>query len=55
MLTPDSTHLSSMSLPNSPFVAQSFDGTSLRVAGCGILSTSAFHVPSVSHIPKLTM
>jgi hypothetical protein len=25
------------------------------IAGRGILSTSSFHVPSVSHIPKLTM
>lgn len=51
----DSNHLSSMSSPNSHFVVQTADGTSLPIAGRGILSASSFHVPYILHIPKLTM
>jgi len=54
-MTLDSTHLSSMLYPDSPFIVQTVDGTSLPIAGCGILSTSSFHVPSFLHIPKLAM
>jgi hypothetical protein len=39
----------------SPLTVQTADGTSLSVAARGTLSTSSFHVPAVSHVPKLTM
>jgi len=51
-MTPHATHLSSLSSPDPPI---SVDGTSLPVAGRGVLSTSSFNVPTVSHVPKLTM
>ena len=54
-MTPDSSQLSSMSRVDPPLVVQTADGTSLPVAGRGVLSTSSFHVPTVSHIPQLTM
>jgi len=31
------------------------DGTSLPVVGGGTLTTSSFHIPTVSHVPQLTM
>ncbi|CAD6256571.1 unnamed protein product [Miscanthus lutarioriparius] len=54
-MTPDSTNLSSVSSPDPPIFVRTADGTSLSVAGRGILSTSSFDVPTVSHVPKLTM
>ena len=54
-MTPDSTNLSSVSSPDPPIFVQTADGISLSVAGRGILSTSSFDVPTVSHVPKLTM
>ena len=54
-MTPDLTNLSSMSSPYPPIFVRTVDGTSLSVAGRGILSTSSFDVPTVSHVPKLTM
>ncbi|BAH91807.1 Os02g0616666 [Oryza sativa Japonica Group] len=54
-MTPDSTHLSSMSPPDTPLTVQTANGTSLPVVDRGTLSTSSFRVPTVSHVPKLTM
>jgi hypothetical protein len=54
-MTPDSSQLSSLSSLNHPLVVQTADGTSLPVTGRGVLSTSSFHVPTVSHVPNLTM
>jgi len=54
-MTPDSTQLSSLSSLDHSIVVQTADGTSLPVTRCGILSTSSFHVPTVSHVPNLTM
>ena len=53
--TPDSTQLSSLSSLDHPLIVQTADGTSLSVTGRGVLSTSSFHVPTVSHVPNLTM
>ena len=36
-------------------IVQTADGTFLPVVGRGVLSTSSFHVPTVSHVPQLTM
>ena len=54
-MTPDSTCLTSLSPPDTPLRVQTADGTSLPVVGRGTLSTSSFHVSTVSHVPKLTM
>jgi hypothetical protein len=54
-MTPNTTHLSSLSSPDLPVVVRTAYGTSLPVAGRGVLSTSSFEVPSVSHVPQLTM
>ena len=54
-MTLDSTHLSSVIPPDLPLTVQTADGTSLPVAGRGTLSTSSFRVPTVSHVPSLTM
>jgi hypothetical protein len=54
-MTPDCTQLSSLSSIDHPLVVQKADGTSLPVTGRGVLSTSSFHVPTVSHVPNLTM
>ena len=54
-MTPDSSQLSSMSRVDPPIIVQTADGTSLPVVGRGVLSTSSFHVPTISHIPQLTM
>jgi len=54
-MTPDSTQLSSLSSLDHSIVVQTADGTSLPVTRRGILSTSSFHVPTVSHVPNLTM
>jgi len=53
-MTPDPTQLSFLSSLDHPLV-QTADGTSLPVTGRGVLSTSSFHVPTVSHVPNLTM
>jgi hypothetical protein len=44
-----------MSSPTSPSIVQTADSTSLPVAARGTLSTSFFHVPTVFHVPQLTM
>ena len=56
-MTPHTTHLSSLSLSSSdsPILVRTADGTSLPVTGRGVLSTSSFEVPNVSHVPHLTM
>ena len=54
-MTPDSSQLSSLSIVDPPPIIQTADGTSLLVVGRGVLSTSSFHVPTVSHVPQLTM
>jgi hypothetical protein len=54
-MTPDPTYLSSMSSPHSSSLVHTADGTSLPVVGRGTLTTSSFHVPTVSHVPQLTM
>jgi len=54
-MTPDSSQLSSLSIVDPPPIVQTADGTSLPVVGRGVLSTSSFHVPTVSHVPQLTM
>jgi len=54
-MTPDSTQLSSLSSLDHSIVVQTADGTSLPVTRRGILSTSSFHVPTISHVPNLTM
>ena len=54
-MTPDSSQLSSLSIVDPPPIVQTADGTSLPVVGSGVLSTSSFHVPTVSHVPQLTM
>ena len=54
-MTPDPTQLSFLSSLDHPLVVQTADGTSLPVTGRGVLSTSSFHVPTVSHVPNLTM
>ena len=54
-MTPHATHLSSLSSPDPPISVRTADVTSLPVAGRGVLLTSSFNVPTVSHVPKLTM
>jgi hypothetical protein len=54
-MTPDSSRLASLSPVDPPPIVQTADGTSLPVVGRGVLSTSSFHVPTVSHVPQLTM
>jgi hypothetical protein len=41
-MTPHATHMSSMSSPDPPIFVRTADGTSLHVAGRGVLSTSFF-------------
>ena len=47
--------MSSLSSVYHPLVVRTAAGTSLPVTGWGVLSTSSFHVPTVSHVPSLTM
>ena len=54
-MTPHATHLSSLFSPDPPISVRTADGTSLPVAARGVLSTSSFNVPTISHVPKLTM
>ena len=54
-MTPHRDHLCAVNSVPSPLTVQTADGTSLSVAARGTLSTSSFHVPAVSHVPKLTM
>jgi len=54
-MTPDSRQLSSLSCVDPPPIVQTANGTSLPVAGRGVLSTSIFHVPTISYVPQLTM
>src|SRR3954462_9278313 len=54
-MTHDSSTLSSLRSLDSPFHVRTADSTSLPVHGRGTLSTSSFHVPSVAHVPRLTM
>jgi hypothetical protein len=54
-MTPHATHLSSLSSSDPPIFVRIADGTSLPVAGRGVLSTSSFDVPTVSHVLQLTM
>lgn len=51
----DSSALSSLHPLYSPINILTADGTSLHIASRGILSTPSFSVPSVSHVPRLTM
>ena len=55
LIKADSTQLSSLSSVDHPLVVQTAHGTSISVAGRGVLSTSSFHVPTVLHVPNLTM
>jgi hypothetical protein len=54
-MTYDSSSLSSVHTIDSPVFVFTADGSTLLVANRGTLSSSAFHVPSVAHIPQLTM
>ncbi|WP_460992087.1 hypothetical protein, partial [Staphylococcus aureus] len=54
-MTPDSFTLSFITPLDSPVSVLTADGTSLSVSGRGPLSNSSFHVPSVAHVPRLTM
>ena len=54
-MTSDSTSLTSISPLAAPIIVQIADSTSLSVAGRGTLSNSSFHIPVVSHVPKLTI
>lgn len=54
-MAPDSRHLSSMSHVDPPPIVQTADGATLLLVGRGVLSTSSFHVTTVSHVPQLTM
>ena len=54
-MSSDSSVLSSLRPLDSPVNVLTADGTSLPVASRGILSTPSFSVPSVSHVPRLTM
>ena len=51
----DSSMLSSLRPLDSPVNVLTADGTPLPVASRGLLSTPSFSVPSVSHVPRLTM
>ena len=54
-MTYDSSTLTSVQPVESPIRVLTADGTPLHVASRGTLSTSSFHVPSVAHVPRLTM
>ena len=54
-MTYDFSTLSSLRPVESPVSVLTADGTPIPVASRGTLSSSAFHVPSVAHIPRLTM
>ena len=54
-MSSDSSALSSLRPLDSPINVLIADGTSLPVASRGILSTPSVSVPSVSHVPRLTM
>ena len=54
-MSSDSSALSSFRPLDSPVNVLTADGTPLSVASRGTLSTSSFSVPSVSHVPRLTM
>ena len=49
------THLSLFSFPHSSSALHTADGMSLPVVGRGTLTTSSFHVPTVSHVPQVAM
>src|SRR3990170_7522278 len=54
-MSSDSSALSSLRPLDFPLNVLTADGTPLPVASRGILSTPSFYVPSVSHVPRLTM
>ena len=54
-MTYDSSTLTSVRPVDSHVRVLTADGTPLPVASRGTLSTSSFHVPSVAHVPRLTM
>ena len=54
-MTYDSSTLTFVRSVESPVRVRTADGTPLPVASRGTLSTSSFHVPSVAHVPRLTM
>ena len=54
-MTYDSSTLTSGRLVESPIHVLTADGTPLSVANRGTLSKSSFHVPSIAHVPRLTM
>ena len=54
-MSSDSSALSSLRPLDSPVNVLTADGTPLHVASRGLLSTPSFSVPSVSHVPRLTM
>jgi hypothetical protein len=54
-MTPDSSLLHSVRPVDPPVRVLTADGTPLPVVSRGILSTSSFHVPSVTHVPQLNM
>jgi len=51
-MTPHATHLSSLSSSDPPIFVRTANGTSLPVAGRGVLLTSSFDVPTVLHVPN---
>jgi len=53
-MTPHATHLSSLSSSDPPIFVRTADGISLPAARRCVLLTS-FDVPTVSHVPQLTM
>ena len=54
-ISSDSSVLSSLRPLDSPVNVLTADGTPLPVTSRGLLSTPSFSVPSVSHVPRLTM
>ncbi|KAH7665923.1 RNA-directed DNA polymerase protein [Dioscorea alata] len=54
-MTPDATHLHQSRPPLLTTRVRTADGTLLSVSSTGHFSSSAFSVPSVSHVPRLSM
>ena len=54
-MTPDATYLSHCHTPHSVTRVRIADGTPLPITSVGHLTTSTFSVPSLSHVPSLSM
>jgi hypothetical protein len=54
-MTPHFTHLSALHPSYRHCTVHTTDGSSLSVAGQGVLCSDSFHVPDVSLVPDLTM